>query len=117
MAAPKFIEEKPVSLADVKELMGDLEKRDKELNFRANKVKEYLEAFENIPSVKKKDELYKKLKELNLTRLKEEHIMKIIDFLPTTANDLKIVLQAYPLSLAKKDQDLITETVKGTIST
>jgi len=60
----------------------------------------------------KKGELKKKLQDLKLTRLKEEHITKIIDFLPATANDLKIVLMAYPLSLPKKDQDGIVEVVK-----
>jgi len=111
MTNPLFIEEKPLSLAEVKDILHDVEKRDKELNFLSNKGKEYLDAFVAIDT-KKGAELKKKLLALDLTRLKEEHIAKIIDFMPKDANDLKIVLQAYPLSMPKKDQDAIVATVK-----
>ena len=49
---------------------------------------------------------------LNLTRLKEEHIAKIIDFLPKTLTELKVVLQAYPLTIPKKDQESTLAVVK-----
>jgi len=111
MSELKVLEEKPLCLAEVKEIIADVEKRDKELNPFSNRAKEYLECFVTI-SAKKKTELHKKLVDLNLTRIKDEHIAKIIDFLPTTANDLKIVLQAYPLSLPKKDQESIVAVVK-----
>ena len=44
----KIIEEKPITLAEMKRNLVDIEKRDKELNFRANKVKGYLENFGDI---------------------------------------------------------------------
>lgn len=111
MAAPQFIEEKAVSLLDAKSILQDIEKRDEELNYISNKSKEFLENFTLLSDDKKK-ELEKKLADLGLSRLKEEHIMKIVDFLPSTAEDLKIVLQAYPLSMSKKDQDAIAGIVK-----
>lgn len=110
MASPQFIEEKPLSLVDTKEILKEIEKRDKELKFLSNKAKEYLEAFVTI-SPKDKEELHKKLADLSLVRLKEEYMAKIIDFLPTTVNELKVVLQAYPVSLPKKDQEAIIQTV------
>ncbi len=113
MTNPQFINEENLALADVKEIMKSLEKRDDELNYRTNKAKEFFEQFDNILSKSKKNELLEKLKGLDLTRLREEHMLKIIDFLPTTANDLKVVLQAYPLSLSKKDQDTIVGAVNG----
>jgi DNA-directed RNA polymerase subunit F len=82
------------------------------LNYRTNKVKEYIAGFDTILSVEKKEKLQKKLKELGLTRLKEEHIVKFVDFLPKNINELKAILAAYPLSLTKKDQDAIVEAVK-----
>lgn len=115
MAHPFFIEEKSLSLADVKEHLQQIEKRDPLLNRISQKCKEYLEAFEQLPSLDKKQALQKKLTSLDLTRLKPEHIMKISDFLPQTVNDLKIVLQAYPLSMPKKDQDAIVEAVKSVV--
>lgn len=115
MANPQFIEQKPLSLAEVKEHLVKIEARDKELNFMANKTKEYLDNFTKL-SLKQKEELAKKLAGLNLTRLKEEHINKIADFLPKDANELKVVLQAYPLSMPKKDQDAIAQAVAEFIS-
>ena len=110
MVNPQFVEEKPLSLADVKSIMVNLEKRDTELNFLSKKSKEYAESFVTIPQ-EKREELYQKLVDLKLTRLKEEQFMKIIDFLPRSVNDLKIVLQAYPLSIPKKDQESIVQAV------
>lgn len=116
MANPQFVESKPMTLVDVQSALEQMQKRDEELNFRSNKAKEYVDVFVTIDT-KKKEALLKKLQDLNLTRLREEHFTKIIDFLPKTANELKVVLQAYPLSLPKKDQDsivaVVTETIRG----
>lgn len=114
MPNPQFIEEAPLALAEVKEALKRIEERDKELNYRSNKTKEYLNTFVTL-SPEKKEELYKKLTALKLLRLKEAHIAKIIDFLPQTAGELKVVLQAYPVSLAKKDLDSIVEVVKEAV--
>lgn len=111
MPTPRFIEEKPLTLADVKASFIAIEKRDKELTYLSNKTKEYLNNFAMLTH-EKKEELHKKLEELKLTRLKEEQICKIIDFLPKDLDELKTVLQSYPLSLPKKDQEAIVKTVK-----
>lgn len=111
MANPQFIEQTSLSLADLKEELIKIEKRDKELNYLSNKTKEYLDNFVKLDS-KKHAELKSKLTDLNLTRLKDEHIAKIIDFLPKTVDELKVILQAYPLSMPKGDQESIVKTVK-----
>lgn len=111
MPNPQFIEEKPLSLVDVKANLESIQKRDEELNYLSNKAKEYLDNFV-ILSADKKEELYKKLSDLDLTRLKDEHICKFIDFLPKDLEELKVVLQSYPLSLSKKDQEAIMAVVK-----
>jgi len=110
MANPQFVEETPLSLIDVKGILEKMEKRDEELNYLSNKAKEYLDNFLSLTK-KRKEELHEKLVNLKLTRIKEEHISKIIDFLPQKVDDLKIVLQAYPLSLPKKDMESIVKTV------
>jgi len=115
MVNPQFIEQKSVSLLEAKECIESIEKRDKELNYLSNKTKEYLDQFVILTKAKEV-ELKKKLQDLNLTRLKEEHISKICDFLPKTVDELKVVLQAYPLSMPKKDHEEIVKTVKGTIT-
>lgn len=112
MATPNFVEEKSLSLVDVKELLTVIEKRDGQLNHFSNKAKEYLEIFVKLSEAKKK-EIEKKLAELELTRLKPEHIAKIIDFMPKDATDLKVLLQGYYVSLPKKDQESILAVVKN----
>lgn len=111
MPNPTLIKETPLALADVKEALQKIEERDKELNYRSTKTKDYLNFFAPL-SPEKKEELYKKLTNLNLVRLKENHIAKLLDFLPQTPEELKVILQAYPLSLSKKDFDSILEVIK-----
>lgn len=110
MPSPQFVSETPLALAEVKAILHDAEKRDGSLNFLSNKAKEQQELFVTL-SKAKKDELYSKLSSLNLTRLKEEHYCKIIDFLPQDLEELKVLLQSYPLSLSKKDQESIVAAV------
>lgn len=111
MVNPQFEEQKPLSLSDVKGILVKIEKRDQELSYRSTKAKEYLESFIPLDD-KKKEELFGKLHNLKQTRLKDEHMMKIVDFLPTTVDELKIILQSYPLSLPKKDMETIVGVVK-----
>lgn len=111
MPNPQFIETKSACLADVKTMLEAVEQRDKELNYLSNKCKDFLVSFEPLPG-NKTAALAKKLMGLQLTRLKEEHVVKIVDFLPKDTDELKVVLQAYPLSMPKKDMDAIVEVVK-----
>ena len=61
---------------------------------------------------KKAKELKGKLASLKISRLKEEHITKIIDLLPKTANDIKVILQGYTLSLSSENAKKIADIVK-----
>lgn len=106
MANPHLLDQKPISLVDVKTALSKIEARDKELTFLSGKAKDYTDTFVSI-SAEQKEEFTKKILELGIIRLKEEHILKIIDYLPKTVDDLKVVLQAYPLSLSKKDQEAV----------
>src|SRR3989344_4782938 len=110
MPSPQYLSETPLALAEVKAILQSVEKRDESLNFLSNKAKEQQEVFATL-SKGKKDELYSTLTGLNLTRLKEEHYCKIIDFLPQNLEELKVILQSYPLSLSKKDQESIVAAV------
>lgn len=114
MPNPKLIQEIPLTLVDVKESLQKIEKQDKELNYRSNKVNEYISLFVHLSKEKKK-ELNEKLIGLNSLRLKEAHIAKIIDFLPKTIEELKVILQAYTVSMPKKEMEGIIATVKEVI--
>ncbi len=111
MVNPEFIEESALSLAEVKSILTKVEKRDPELNYRTGKAKEFLQNVTLLNATKSND-LRKKLTDLKLTRLKPEHICKIVDFVPKDANDLRVLLQSYPLSLPKKDIEAIIGVIK-----
>jgi DNA-directed RNA polymerase subunit F len=114
MTEKSIINEIPISMHELKKELEKIKKRDKELNFRAAKTEEYLQ---QITSFKKSDELNEKLVKLNIPRLKDQHIKKIVDILPTTVKDLKVVLQGYTLTInnenAKKIVDTVNQFVKN----
>ncbi|MCK5283072.1 MAG: hypothetical protein KAK00_06690 [Nanoarchaeota archaeon] len=107
MTIPKIISEKPISMAEVKSEIEKIKKRDKELSFRAERAEEYLNQFAHKNTIK----LIESLKKLNLTRLKDEHIVKIADLMPKTVEQLKIILQGYTITLTKDNIKSIVDEV------
>jgi DNA-directed RNA polymerase subunit F len=111
MVSPQLIEEQAIPLAEVKEYVKEIEKRQAELDYRPAKTKEYVGLF-TLLTTEQKDALKKELEGLNILRLKDPQMVKIIDFLPTTVDDVRILLQGYPVSISKKDMERIVEVVK-----
>lgn len=106
----KILNETPMSAAEVKEELKKIRDRDKELNFRATKTEDYLNQLVTLSPAKIK-ELAKKLDGLKIQRLKEQHIAKIIDVLPATEKDVKVLLQGYALTVKKEDMKKIADAV------
>ena len=104
----EIIEEKPISIFEVKDEMVEMKKRDKELNFRAKKVEEYSN---NIVKLKKSKELKKDLKELGISRLKEKSIIHMINILPKDMESVKVILTSENLTLKEEDLKKILDTV------
>lgn len=109
MADIQIISEAPINMHQLKKELERIKKRDNELNFRANRTEEYLQ---QVATVKNADELFSKLMKLNIPRLKEHHIHKIIDIAPTTVNELKVVLQAYTITINNESMNKIVDTIK-----
>jgi len=103
----EIIEENPISLVGVKGIL----KGKKELSERELKVKEYIDVFGKLDK-KKEAELRKKLNSLEISRLKDRHIVKIIDLLPEDVDDLKVLMSGEPLSLKQEDIKKIVNVVK-----
>ncbi|MDD5132937.1 MAG: hypothetical protein PHD81_03625 [Candidatus Nanoarchaeia archaeon] len=101
------IEEKPLSMAEVKEKLAN----DKELTPRGTKTLEYLKATSLIKS-NKAEELKEKLKNLDIQRLKDKHIIKIIDILPKEMDSLKVIL-SQDVTLKQEDLQKILELVNS----
>lgn len=108
--AMKIISEKPITMAELKQDIQKIKERDKELNFRAQKTEEYLNMFVDI-SPEKAKELGEKIEKLNIPRFKHEHIAKIIDTMPQSADELKSVLSAYPLTVTNENLKKIADIV------
>lgn len=109
MADIQIISETPISCYQLRKELERVKKRDNELNFRAKKTEEYLN---QILTIKNADELFDKLMKLNVPRLKEQHVHKIIDITPTTANELKVVLQGYTLTVNNESIKKIVDTIQ-----
>ena len=93
---------KPLCLAEVKNLIGDMDDR-KELN-------DYIKKFGNLSkedSLKLGDEI----RGLDNMKIKEENIVKIVDFVPKTAEELNKIFT--DVSLDEEECNKILEIVKG----
>ena len=108
MADMQIISETPINIYHLKKELERIKKRDNELNFRANRTEEYLN---QIAVSKNADELFEKIISLNIPRLKEQHVHKIIDITPITINELKVVIQGYPITLNNESMKKIVDTI------
>ncbi|MBI2656151.1 hypothetical protein HYX03_00240 [Candidatus Woesearchaeota archaeon] len=108
MTGMQLVSENPMNSYQLRKELERIRKRDNELNFRANRTEDYLN---QIAGLKDADKLFDKLVKLNIPRLKEQHIHKIIDITPTTLNDLKVVLQGYTITLNSESMKKIVDAV------
>lgn len=112
MANPQVVEEVPLNIVEVKELLKKIKERDTELNFRAQKTTEYLDAINTIKP-KSAKELKEKLTELEIPRVKEVQIQKIIEIMPLTAEGVKTIFTGFNISVTadniKKVVSLVNE--------
>ena len=108
MAELKIIEEKPISMADLKEDLKEIKKRDEELGFRTAKVAEHLDAIK-VLKPKEAEEIAGKIQKLNIPRFKDTHILKIIDLMPANSLELKNVTQGYGLAVTNDNLEKILE--------
>jgi len=106
-----LLSETPVSLSEVKNTIELNKKEKKELNFRENKVIEYVNLFCKIKP-KESTQLKEEIANLNIARLKERHIIKIIDILPEDVETLKVVFAGEELTLKTEDLNKIIEITK-----
>lgn len=108
--APEILSEKPISSSQLKEELKKIRQRDEELNFRATKTEEHLDS---VVTPKDVQPLFEKINKLNVPRLREQHIFKIIDIMPKTIKDLKVVMQGYTVSLNNENLNKIIGAIKS----
>lgn len=104
----QIISETPINTQQLRKELEKIRKKDNELNFRANRTEEYLHQVANVKSA---EGLFDKLMKLNIPRLRENHIHKIIDIMPATVNELKVILQAYTITVNNESMKKIVDTI------
>ncbi len=107
----KIISETPMTMNQVREELDKIKAKEKELNYRAQKTEDYLQRFASLKS-KEHQALLKKLADLGVPRLREQHLAKLADVLPTAAKDVKTVLQGYAVTLTNENAQKIADTIK-----
>ena len=114
MSKVNVLGEQQISMIELKEELKKIKKRDEELNFRAQRTEDYLNT---VVLIKKKqaDDLRKALKKLDVQRLKDEHMTKIIDLQPGTVEELKTIMSAYIVTLTNENLKKIVDTVKSSL--
>ena|SRR3989344_130996 len=112
MSELQKVSETPITLVKLKDELERIEKRDKTLSARSTRVKEYLNMFAQMDT-KKTEELTNKLKELNLLRLKDRHIIKIVDLLPEDVEKLKMILAGESSTLKTEDLQKIVDVINA----
>jgi DNA-directed RNA polymerase subunit F len=105
------IKETPVSLTELKARIDEIKKRDKELTFRTQKVNDYLHS---IDALKNKDaeELKGDLEKLDISRLNEKQIIKLIDLVPTNLDSLRVIFSNENISIKSEELNKILEVVR-----
>ena len=112
MTTLKVISETPISVHDLRKEIEKIKKRDGELNYRANKTEEYLNNVIPTEHTKKSDKVYDELVKLNIPRLKDTQLKKIIDLSPKSIKEVKAVLQGYSITLTNEHMQKVVELFK-----
>lgn len=111
MSKQEIVNKEPITLAELKAELTAIQKRDGETSFRAGKTLDYINQFKPLTKTAA-NELTKKINDLEVPRLKEEHVVKIVDLLPIDADELKVILQGYALTVTKENMTKIVNVVK-----
>ncbi len=100
----------PLSLPVAKEM---LEKAFKEQPENA-RLKGSLDHIKKFAKIKPKDakKLEEELQSLELIKIKQEHIAKIVNILPETAEELRVIFFGEDISLDQNETEKILSTVK-----
>lgn len=110
MGELEIIEERPLTLAELKTKLGS-RKATKEENIRTKKMIDYLDNFSKLKP-KENEEIKKKINELNISRLKEKSIAKIIDIKPEDIDSLRMILTGDNTTIKQDDLKKILECLK-----
>tara|TARA_Y100000310_G_C20700699_1_gene829582 strand:+ start:1312 stop:1659 length:348 start_codon:yes stop_codon:yes gene_type:complete len=108
----EVIRESPLTRAEVTERMKAIKKNCDELSFRATKTHEYLEVFGKA-DLKTAKALREGLEKLEIQRLKERHIAKLVEIAPEDGDSIKAILSSENITLKQDDLQKIVDCLKN----
>ncbi|MBT4576853.1 hypothetical protein HOM13_03490 [Candidatus Woesearchaeota archaeon] len=114
MAEIEIKSQTPLSYAEVAKKLEIVKKhkiKDEELGFRAKKAEEFLETV-GKDSLKKIEELQKKLAGLEMSRIKEKQIINLANLMPEDEDSVKIILANDNITLKQEDVKKIVDCIK-----
>jgi len=111
MTKPEITEEESLNLVEVKKVLSKIKKRDAELNFRAARLEDYLNHFAKTTQ-KDATALQKDIEDLDVPRLKKEHVDALINFMPVNVEDFKVIMQGFSITINKENRDKILDAIK-----
>jgi len=111
MSELKVMSEKPIGAFDLVNELKEIKKKSKELSPKAQKTLDYLNAMGFIDSKKAKG-LWDKIVELNIPRLKERHIIKILEIMPEDMDSMKMVFSGENITIKQEDLNRILSLLK-----
>ena len=109
MAEFTVLEENPISITELKSRLATIEEEGT-LSFRGEKTKQYLENFAKT-EMKDLEKVREEIKALNIPRLKDRHIIKILDVMPTDLDSIKMLLSGETLTISDEDLKKIINVI------
>jgi DNA-directed RNA polymerase subunit F len=103
----KVLNEEYVTKAEIKKILSER----KDLEMEQKLIKEHTGNYKKL-NVEKALKLKDNLKNMNNIKLKEDLIIKIIDILPASIDELKVVLQMSLIPFSDEEIEKVFELVK-----
>jgi DNA-directed RNA polymerase subunit F len=104
-----ILEKAPTTIAEVHSVLKA--RKDDERNYEQKLVWEHVSKFKKL-GVRDSKKLVEELSGLELRRLKEEHIVQIVDLLPKTLKELKSVFSDSKSNLHDDELKKVMDAVK-----
>ncbi len=100
-------EEKPVLMAEAKKLLDEIKNN---LNHEQKLTYDYLSKFTKL-SYEEAQKLLEELKALNIPRMRDKILIKIVDILPLSLDELRALLVKENITVSREDMKRILELV------
>ncbi|MBR9689953.1 MAG: DNA-directed RNA polymerase subunit F [Candidatus Altiarchaeota archaeon] len=100
-----IVEKKPISIAEANEILAGIKRKK---NYEQNIAFEYSAKFSKMKT-DKATKLFDELNHAGIPRIKRRNIIKLIDIMPSTPEELRAVFAKEDLSLSKEDTEKVLE--------